>query len=265
MAESRSSHQDSHVRRLLLSLPGLVLSRLAILAAILLAWEYGTSAKVQFWISRPSAIGRTVYDWFLDGSIWPHLMATLTAMASGYVLGCAIGIGAGLGLGFAPRLARLLGPYISAFYALPKVALAPLFIILLGIGLESKIALVTLTVFFIVMNATLDGVRDIDSDIVQSLRLMGATRGEITRKVVMPATLPWIFTGMRISVRYAFTGTLLAELIGANQGLGYLIQRASASFDTADAYAAIFVMVVFSVGMTEILTRIERVLAHRIR
>jgi len=114
-----------------------------------------------------------------------------------------------------------------------------------------------------VLTSTLDGVRNVDRDLVQALSLMGATRTEVIRKALVPAALPWIFTGMRIAVRYAFSNTLLAELIASNRGIGYLIEYYSGTFDAAGAYAAILVLVMCSVGLTEVLSRIETRMALR--
>ena len=172
-------------------------------------------------MSGPVQIVARLWTWILDGSLWDNLGATVLAMALGYAIGTAAGVALGLLFGFLPRFHRVLSPYISALYAMPKIALAPLFVIVFGIGIESKVALVAVTVFFLMLNSTLDGVRNVDRDLVQALALMGATRLEVIRKVLVPATLPWIFTGMRISVRYAFTNTLLAELIAANRGIGF--------------------------------------------
>ena len=152
---------------------------------------------------------------------------------------------------------RVTAPFVSALYALPKIALAPLFVILFGIELESKIVLVVSTVFFLLLYNTLDGVRDIDRDLVEALEVMGATRGEIVRKALIPATLPWIFTGLRIAVRYAFTAAILGELMASNEGIGYLIEAAAGDYNTAGVYAAVIVLVAFSVLFTELLTRTE--------
>ena len=218
---------------------------------------------MRFWVSGPVDIVVRLWDWVRDGSLWENLGATLAAMALGYAIGTLTGVGSGLMFGFLPRLYRVLSPYISALYALPKIALAPLFVILFGIGIASKVALVAITVFFLVLTATLDGVRNVDRDLVQALSLMGATRGEVIRKALVPAALPWIFTGMRIAVRYAFSNTLLAELIAANSGIGFLIEYYSGTFDAAGAYAAILVLVVCSVGLTEVLSRIETRMGRR--
>jgi NitT/TauT family transport system permease protein len=190
--------------------------------------------------------------------LWRHLQATLLAMGVGYVIGCAVGITCGLVLGFMPFVQRVLTPYLAGLYALPKIALAPLFIILLGIDIESKIALVAITVFFLLLYSTLDGVRDVDRDLVQALTLMGANRREIARKVLAPATLPWVFTGMRIAVRYALTAAILGEVIGANRGIGYLIEASAGQYNATGVFAAVLVLVVCCVGLTELLTRAER-------
>ena len=236
----------------------IALIRIAIVAGLLLAWEFWpVSRQIKFWLSSPSQIGKALWGWIEDGSLWAHLGATLGVMSIGYVVGCLAGVGLGLLFGFLPRLYRVLQPYVAAFYALPKIALAPLFIILLGIEMKSKVALVAITVFFLLLNNTIDGIRDVDSDLVQSLRLMGATRLEVLGKVLLPSALPWIFTGARISVRYAFTATLLAELIAANRGLGFLIEYNSGNFNATGSYAAIVVLVAFSVALTELLTRLQ--------
>jgi NitT/TauT family transport system permease protein len=242
----------------------MAIARFVIVAALLVAWEFApVSRGIKFWLSSPSAILSTLWGWMADGSLWAHLGATLSVMVTGYLIGCTAGISLGFLFGFLPRLYRVLVPFITAFYALPKIALAPLFIILLGIGMSSKVALVAITVFFLLLNSTIDGVFDVDRDLVQSLRLMGATRIEVLRKVLLPSALPWIFTGARISVRYAFTATLLAELIAANRGLGFLIEFNSGNFNATGSYAAIVVLVAFSVTLTEILTRVQALTSTR--
>ena len=233
--------------------------RLVIVVVLLALWEFAPASKAtKFWLSKPSLILAQLWEWIVEGSIWAHLGASLSVMSVGYISGCLVGIVLGLLFGFLPRLHRVLSPFIAAFYALPKIALAPLFIILFGIDMASKVALVAITVFFLLLNNTIDGVKDVDRDLVSTLKLMGATRLELVRKVLIPSALPWILTGMRISVRYAFTATLLAELIAANRGLVFLIEFNSGNFNATGSYAAVAVLVLFSVAMTEILTRFQR-------
>ena len=242
---------------------GRIASRIVLVALLLLLWEYAPVARAtRFWMSSPSAILGTLWGWLFDGTIWAHLGSTLLVMSEGYVIGCVTGIGLGFLLGFFPRLSRVLAPVLASFYALPKIALAPLFVILLGVDNASKVALVAVTVFFLVLTSTIEGVREVDRDMVSALSLMGATRMEIVRKVLIWAALPWIFTGMRIAVRYAFTATLLAELIAANRGLGFLIELNSGNFNTTGAYAAIVVIIICSVLLTELLSRLESRMSH---
>jgi len=241
---------------------GRTLARLVLALIILAIWEYQPDANIRFWMSGPIEIVARLWTWILDGSLWGNVGATVLAMALGYLIGTASGIALGLLFGLMPRVYRVLSPYITALYAMPKIALAPLFVIVLGIGIESKVALVAITVFFLVLNSTLDGVRNVDRDLARALALMGATRFELIRKVLIPATLPWIFTGMRIAVRYAFTNTLLAELIASNSGIGFMIEYYSGVFDATGTYAAILVLVIMSVGLTEVLTQIETKMSH---
>jgi NitT/TauT family transport system permease protein len=249
-----------------------VLSRpasIAVLRALLIAAILGSlemlpwPSSARLWMIKPSAIAKTLWSWLIDGLIWEHLSATLVTMSLGYVIGCILGICCGLLLGLMPRVNRTLTPFLAAANALPKIALAPLLIIIFGLGYASKVPLVAATVFFLVFNSTLDGVKSADADTVDSMKIMGATRLEEIFKVLLPSALPWVFTGMRIAVRYAFTNTVLAELIAANSGLGYLIESNAARFDATGTYAAVLVLVVVSVTLTEILVMLEKRVAER--
>src|SRR5262249_35544424 len=172
--------ERSRLGRILVTPAGRIGARLALVAAILLLWEYAPVARAtRFWMSSPSTILGTLWDWAFDGTIWAHLGSTLLVMAEGYVIGCIAGIAIGFLLGSLPRLARILAPVLASVYALPKIALAPLFVIVLGVDHASKIALVAVTVLFLVLFATIDGVRAVDRSVVNALVLMGATRTEI--------------------------------------------------------------------------------------
>jgi NitT/TauT family transport system permease protein len=238
-------------------------ARLLLIAAFLAAWQL-TSGTVfnSFWLPAPSDIFVDLKEWIITGSLWPQLLATLEAMAGGYLLGCAGGVLFGLILGRMGRTYKVLAPYITAFYSVPKIAFAPLFVIVFGIGLASKIALVVTSVFFILLYSTLDGCRDIDEDLVSALFLMGATRSEIFVKVLAPSTVPWILTGMRIALPNALTAVVLAELISSNRGLGYLISYYSGQYDSVGVYAAIVVLLACSVIIAAILNRFDNPLAR---
>ena len=256
---------QSSLERFFSTSAGRIGARLVLVALILLLWEFAPVARAtRFWMSSPSMILGTLWDWIADGTLWTHLQSTLTVMTEGYVIGCVAGVGIGFLLGYFPHLSRVVAPLLAGLYAMPKIALAPLFVILLGVDNASKVALVAVTVFFLVLTSTVEGVREVDRGVVNALVLMGATQTEIIRKVLIWAALPWIFTGMRIAVRYAFTTTLLAELIAANRGLGFLIELNSGNFNTTGAYAAIVVVVICSVLLTELLSRLESRISHRV-
>jgi NitT/TauT family transport system permease protein len=241
------------------STAGIAVLRVLLVVAFLAAWELASGRIVsRFWVSSPSAIFAVFKRWVLDGSLWMHLEATLIAIGAGYAIGCAAGILVGLSLGFLPRVQRVIAPFLAAVYSIPKIALAPLFVIALGIGIESKIGLVAITVFFLVLFATLDGIRDVDVDLIESLELMGATRREVATKLVVPAAKPWILTGMRIAVRYAMTAAILGELIAANRGIGFLIEYNSGQFNASGVFAAVLLLVLLGVALTELITRVER-------
>jgi NitT/TauT family transport system permease protein len=237
---------------------GTIAGRALILGGFLVCWQLGSGTILSaFWFSSPSAIAATLRGWVVDGSLWHHLGATLLATALGYLIGSAAGVATGLLLGLAPTVARVAAPFITALYSLPKIALAPVFVILFGIGLESKIMLVAVTVFFLLLYNTLDGIKDVDHDLGEALEVMGATPSELILKVLVPGTMPWIFAGLRIAVRYAFTATILGELIASNRGIGFLIDSSAGQFDASGVFAAVFVLIIVSLVLTETLTRIE--------
>ena len=147
-------------RPLLANRAALFGARALILLAALGLWEYASGRWVpRMWVSSPSAVAVVLQRWTLDGSLWRHVQATLLASGLGYAAGAALGVAAGLVLGLLPTAARIAAPFLAALYALPKVALAPLLVIVFGIGLESKVVLVASAVFFLLLYSTLDGLR----------------------------------------------------------------------------------------------------------
>jgi NitT/TauT family transport system permease protein len=227
----------------------------------LAVWELVSGRLIKpFWISSPSAIWAQLEDWIVTGDLWLHLQVTLTETVLGFVFGAASGIAVGLALGLNKRLAAVLDPFIIAFYSLPKIALAPLFILWFGVGLLSKVVLATCVVFFLVFYNTYAGTLAVEQELVDVLRLMGASRWQIIRKVILPSVLFWIFTGMKISVPYALIGAVVGEMMASNKGLGYLIQAAAGQYDTNGVFAALFVLMIIATGLHTILKQSERLL-----
>jgi NitT/TauT family transport system permease protein len=224
--------------------------RVGITVVILALWEFASGRLIKpFWISSPSAIWAQLADWVETGELWIHVQITLTETLLGFVFGAVSGVAVGLALGLNKRMAAVLDPFIIAFNSLPKIALAPLFILWFGVGLLSKVVLATFVVFFLVFYSTYSGTLAVEQELVDVLRLMGATRLQIIRKVILPSVLLWIFTGMKISVPYALIGAVVGEMMASNKGLGYLIQAAAGQYDTNGVFAALFVLMVIATGL----------------
>lgn len=214
--------------------------RAAFLAFVLISWELASGRIAsEFFISRPSAIAEQFFAWVMSGTIFYHGAITLLQAVGGFLLGSVIGMCFGVWLGRAQLVAEVLDPFIMMFYSLPKVALAPLFVLWFGIGIDMKIYLTATIVFFLVFLNTYTGVRAVSREQVAILRLMGATERHVLFKVVLPSAITWVFTGLRLSVPYALIGSIVGELIASNRGLGYLLANSAGQFDTTGVFAAL--------------------------
>jgi len=235
--------------------------RVGIIVVGLSAWQLSSGRLIKpFWISSPSEIWRQLANWISAGELWMHVEVTLTETVLGFVFGAIAGIVVGLALGLNRRLAAVLDPFIVAFYSLPKIALAPLFILWFGVGLTSKVVLAMFVVFFLVFYNTYAGTLAVEQELVDVLRLMGGSRWQIVRKVILPSALIWIFTGMKSSVPYALIGAVVGEMMASNKGLGYLIQAAAGQYDTGGVFAALFVLMIIATSLHELLKQSERLM-----
>lgn len=235
------------------------LIRFGILAFIVVVWEVvAPLSDMEFFISTPSAIWRSLAARIADGSLFFHAWITSVEAIGGFLLGGSIGFVVGLFLGRFEYLAKILDPFLMAFYSLPKAALAPLFILWFGIGMDMKVILAASIVFFLVFLNTFTGVRQVSRELVAIMRLMGATERHILAKVVIPSAITWVFAGLRLSVPYALIGAIVGEIIAANRGLGYLLSHATGQFDAAGTFAALFAIMVLAVLLNISVNFIER-------
>jgi len=236
----------------------MALSQLALGLAVILVWQ-GASGRLidNFFISNPIDVATRLWRWTVDGSIFAHIGATLYATAMGFVIGSVGGAMLGVWLGVSPFASRLLNPYLNALNALPKVALAPLFVLWFGLGIESKIALAAVLVLFLVFLNTFAGVREVDQDLIDGARLMRATRTQVILKVIIPSAMSWVFAGLKIAMPYALIGAVLGEMIAANRGLGYLVQFSGSQFDTAGVFAVLFVIALLAVALNHLVDRLQ--------
>lgn len=234
-----------------------MLGRLLLVAVWLASWELASGRLVaEFWISRPSEIAKELWSWISSGLIVGHLLSTVQAMALGFAIGSVTAISTGFVLGRSPRLSRIMDPFITAVYSLPKIALAPLFILWFGIGMASKVALSALIVYFLVFYNTFNGVRSVDQDLLDTVALMGASRRQLLVRVILPSSAIWIFAGLQIAVPYALIGAVVGEIIASNQGLGFLLRRSTGTFNTSGTFAALAVLMVVALAVNMAVTRL---------
>jgi NitT/TauT family transport system permease protein len=233
--------------------------QIALGIGLLLVWQGASKRLVDdFFISNPIEVGERLYQWIADGSLFLHIWTTVYETLMGFVIGSVGGVVLGIWLGVAPFTSRLLSPYLNALNALPKVALAPLFVLWFGLGDESKIALAAILVLFLVFLNTYAGVREVDQDLVDGARLMRATRVQLITKVIIPSAMSWVFAGLKISVPYALIGAVLGEMIAANRGLGYLVQFSGSQFDSAGVFAVLIVISLLAITLNFLVEIVQR-------
>lgn len=234
-------YESGLVRRKVL----IVCSQVAFGILFLLFWEWSSGRLMDpFFISSPSKVFLKLYEWAVSGKLFFHLSVTLQATAIGFLIGSVIGFAIGLTFGRYAFVAEVFDPYITALYSLPKIALAPLFIMWFGIGIESKIAVSASIVFFVVFLNTFSGVREVNPIYVYTSQIMGASAWGVMRAVIIPSAASWVITGLKVSVPYALVGTVIGEFMSANRGIGFIIAQASALFDTTLVFAGLIVLAV---------------------
>ncbi|HEY3953051.1 MAG TPA: ABC transporter permease [Streptosporangiaceae bacterium] len=237
----------------------LAAARLLAIAALLGIWQLCAGRLISsFWISSPSLVAVRLWDWMIDGTLWPQLGTTLIEACYGFLIGAGAGVLLGLLLGQMRRLTLVLEPIIFALYSLPRIALAPLFLLWFGIGIESKVVLSATSVFFLAFYNTFSGVRDVDHDLLNAVRVMGGSRRDEMTRVVLPGAMYWVFTGLKVSVPYAIIGAVVGEMVASNRGLGYLMQNSSGQFDTTGVFVALVVLAAVSIVINELLSIAER-------
>jgi NitT/TauT family transport system permease protein len=233
--------------------------RLVLLVVLLIVWQFVSGRFVDsLFISSPLAVLSQTVAWIVDGTLWMHTEITLQETLLGLFFGIISGIVAGFLFGLQPLLAEACDPFVTAIYSIPKIALAPLFILWFGIDIQMKVILASVTVFFLIFFNTLAGVRNVDQHLIDAVRLMGGGYRDILLKVIVPSATGSMLTGVHIAIPYALIGAVVAELIASNRGLGYLIDASATSFNTAGVFAALLVLSIIGGILNALVNVIDR-------
>jgi NitT/TauT family transport system permease protein len=218
------------------------LLRAAFLAVVIAGWEALSGAVVDpYFISSPSRIRADLWSGFTEGTLARDIGTTTLEAAIGLGLGMVTGIVGGLLFGFFPLLDRVLEPFVGAINAIPRPALAPLFVLWFGLGMTSKVFVAWSLVFFVAFYNAYQGVKSIDQDVVNAVRVMRASRVQMLRIVILPAVFTWVFAAFKLSVGYALIGAIVGEFVGSTSGLGYQLTQAQGLLDTDRVFSIVVV------------------------
>lgn len=243
----------------------LVLStQLAVLVAVIGSWQLwvGDDQRKVILYGQPSGIVDRLHTWITVGtavgSLGDQIKATMEEAVVGFVIGTTLGIVFGLALGRVRFLANVFGPFIKVLNSIPRIVLGSVFVLAFGLGLESKILLVIVLVFFGVFFNAFQGAREVDRNFIANATILGASRWQVTRQVVLPSAFTWIIASLHVAFGFALIGAIVGEFIGGLQGLGVLIKTAQGTFDANGVWAAMVIMGIVALLAEWLITRLER-------
>ena len=246
-------------RRLLMNL-----ARLGIVVVLLLIWEWGVNdhnIDPFFW-GQPSQVWATLKGWIVDGtpqgSLGAQIRVTLQEAVYGFIIGVVLGVICGIGLGSSRLMADLMSPFIKVGNSIPRIILGSIFTVAFGFGVESKIVLAVVLVFFGVFFNAFQGTREVDRNLIANARILGASRLQVTRQVVLPSASTWVLASLHISFGFALIGALVGEILGANQGLGLLIRSSQNNFDMNGVLAGMVIVAIIALVAETLITLLEK-------
>jgi NitT/TauT family transport system permease protein len=239
-------------------------ARAATLVIVIGGWQLFTSWKVvdPFFYGQPSGIAKQLWDWVQHGtqygSLWQQIWVTMKEALLGFVYGVAGGVVLGVMLGQFRFLSDVLGPYIKAMNAVPRIVLGSIFTVALGLGTGSKVALAAVLVFFVVFFNAFQGVREVDRNLLANARVLGASRLQIVRHVVLPSALTWIIASLHVAFGLSIIGAIVGEFLGSQRGLGDVIANAQNNFNPNGVFAAMFIIAVLALTAEGLIGQLER-------
>ena len=234
--------------------------RFLLLAAFFAAWEYAAAQKMvdPIMTGRPSGIARYLWqELFVTGALWRELGWTLLAVSGAFVLASVMGLFIGMVFVANRFLDAMLNPIFTALNAMPRIALAPLFLLWFGLGISSKIAIGASLTFFIVFYSTLAGGRSVSQDHITLARTLGASGTQIFRLFTLPSAVPVIFNGLKLGLMFSLFGVVGGELLASEHGLGQVLAVLAAAFNTDGVFATIFMLSIVGVACTAVMNAIE--------
>jgi NitT/TauT family transport system permease protein len=239
-------------------------ARVATFVIVIGGWELLANAKVidPFFWGKPSGIATQLSDWIQHGtaygSIWLQIWTTMKEALLGFFYGVLAGVTAGVALGQSRFLAEVVGPYIKVLNAIPRIVLGSLFTVALGLGTTSKVALAAVLVFFVVFFNAFQGVREVDRNLLANARVLGASRLQITRHVVLPSALTWIIASLHVAFGMAIIGAIVGEFLGSQKGLGLVIATSQNNFNPNGVFAAMLIIAVITLTAEALIGLLER-------
>jgi sulfonate transport system permease protein len=242
----------------------ILVAQVVVLILVFGGWQLFTSLKIvdPFFFGQPSGIVRTAWQWVQhgtnQGSIWLQIYTTMEEAIFGFFIGVAAGIVVGVLLGQFRFLSEVLSPYIKAVNALPRIVLGALFVIVLGLGISSKIVLAAFLVFFVVFFNAYQGVREVDGNLVNNARVLGASRMQVIRNVVLPSAMTWIIASLHVAFGFAVIGAIVGEVLGAQHGLGVLITDSQNNFNTDGIFAGMIIIGLIALIAEWLISLLER-------
>ena len=253
-----AARRASHRRRQIV-----ITARIAILVVILAGWELGTRFGLidPFFFASPSGIADQIWVWLTEGTsqgpLWEQVAVTLEETMLGFAIGAVGGIVCGVVLGRNKMLADIFSTYIKVANSIPRVVLGSIFIIALGLGMASKVALAVVMVFFVVFANAFQGVREADRAMIANAQILGASPLQITRAVIIPSAMSWILASLHVSFGFALVGAVVGEFLGAKKGVGLLISTAQGSFNANGVFAAMVILAVLALAVEAVITVVE--------
>jgi len=237
--------------------------RVGLALFIIGTWELATQQEWidKFFYGQPSGIASQLIKWVQNGTaqgpLWEQILVTLEETILGFLIGVVLGVVFGVILGRNRLLADVSAPYIKGMNALPRVVLGSIFVISFGLGMQSKVALAVVLVFFVVFFNAFQGVREVDRNLLNNARILGASERQISMSVILPAALSWIIASLHTAFGFALVGAIVGEYLGAVKGIGLMIATAQGTFNANGVFAAMLILAVVAIVAESLVTWLE--------